>query len=129
MYKFLLLSTISLALVACERQDNTPATSDSNYSPDNTGRNAYNREEVTPSSQSDKSADLTITQKIRQVIIDDSSLSSNAKNVKIVTINGVVTLRGPVNSANEKQKIESFASKTSGVSDVKNELEVVPNKK
>lgn len=77
----------------------------------NTAKNIRDRAEgaVTPLKQGENAADLDMTQKIRQAVTDDSSLSTTAKNVKIITLNGKVTLRGPVESTAEKQKIESIA--------------------
>jgi osmotically-inducible protein OsmY len=55
----------------------------------------------------------------------DKSLSSDAKNIKIITINGVVTLRGPVNTAKEKSTIEAKAQSIAGTTNVDSQLEVV----
>ena len=67
--------------------------------PDNTGRNVRDRSgaTLTPGDQSESEADRTLTQQIRRAVVADDSLSTNAHNIKIITINGVVTLRGPVN--------------------------------
>ena len=54
----------------------------------------------------------------------DKSLSTTAKNIKIITINGIVTLRGPVNDSHEKDKIEAKAQQIAGVNRVDNQLEV-----
>ena len=94
--------------------------------PDNTGRNERDRNEaaVTPMDQSNDPKDVELTQKIRKVVVSDDALSMNAHNVKIVSANGVVTLRGPVNSPEEKAKIEAAAKQAAGASNVRNELEV-----
>src|SRR5687768_2145648 len=75
--------------------------------PDNTGRNTRDRsgQNLTPGDQSNSSGDLELTKNIRQSIVKDSSLSSTAKNVKVISTQGKVTLRGPVNSPEEKMKI------------------------
>jgi osmotically-inducible protein OsmY len=65
-----------------------------------------------------------VTQHIRQAVMKESSLSFTAKNVKIITVNGKVTLRGPVNSAEERATIEAAARKVAGVIQVENLLEV-----
>lgn len=100
------------------------------YDSDNTGRNVRDRydDRVTPFDQSESSEDRTISQQIRQSLMRDDSLSNNAKNIKIITINRVVTLRGPVENSNEKNKIEDKASSVNGVSQVVNQLEVVSHK-
>ena len=74
--------------------------------------------------QGNGSADLKITQQIRQAVVADSSLSFTAKNVKIITSNGRVTLRGPVNSDQERQAIDASARKVAGATNVDNQLEV-----
>jgi osmotically-inducible protein OsmY len=80
---------------------------------------------LTPEDQSQASnADVELTRRIRQELVNDKSLSTNAQNVKIITVNGVATLRGPVESTTEKSKVESLAKKVSGVSGVVNQIEV-----
>ena len=70
-------------------------------------------------------ADRALTQKIRQSIMDDNSLSMNAKNVKIMTVNGVVTLRGTVDTDQEKNEIGKKAKEVVGVKSVDNQLEMI----
>ncbi len=94
--------------------------------PDNTGRNVRDRNEAnkTAGDQSENEADRTITQNIRQALTADDSLSTNAKNVKIITNDGTVTLRGPVKSDKEKVEIEAKAKQVAGVKKVDNQLEI-----
>ena len=94
--------------------------------PDDTGRNERDRQDtaVTPMDQSNDPADLELTQKIRKAVVADDGLSMNAHNVKIIAANGVVVLRGPVESPEEKAKIEATAVKIAGVKNVRNQLEV-----
>ena len=94
--------------------------------PDNTGRNVRDRSgtTLTPGDQSESEADRTLTQEIRRAVVADDSLSTTAKNVKIITVDGVVTLRGPVNSPHEKQVIAAKAQQIAGVNKVDNQLEV-----
>jgi hyperosmotically inducible protein len=68
---------------------------------DDTGRNVRDRDEnaKTADQQSNSKEDLEITRKIRRALVEDKSLSTSAHNVKIVTVDRVVTLRGPVVSA------------------------------
>jgi hyperosmotically inducible protein len=97
--------------------------------PDNTGRNVQDRTgaTLTPGDQSESEADRTLTQRVRQAVVADSSLSTNAHNIKIITLNGVVTLRGPVNSAEEKTNIDAKAQQIAGATKVNNQLEIVAN--
>jgi hyperosmotically inducible periplasmic protein len=93
--------------------------------PDNTGRNTRDRSEgtLTPGDQGGSEADRETTRRIRRAITRNDQLSANAKNIKIITINGKVTLRGPVDSEQEKQTIDSIV-KQSGVTSFDDQLEV-----
>lgn len=93
---------------------------------DDTGRNVRDRNEqaLTAGSQSENEADRLITQKARQAIVADDSLSTNAHNVKIITINGIVTLRGVVNNEREKNIIAQKVRSVNGVRNLDNQLEV-----
>lgn len=93
---------------------------------DNTARNVRDRDEAakTPETQSENATDRNITIAIRRAITSDDSLSTNAHNVKIVTQDQVVTLRGPVDSEAEKSKIAAYAHKAEGVKRVDNQLEI-----
>jgi len=93
---------------------------------DNSEKNKRDRagETKTPVDQSNSPEDLKITQSIRQAVVKDKGLTMTAKNVKIITAGGVVTLRGPVNSAEEKTKIEQLAKAAAGEAKVDNQLEV-----
>lgn len=96
------------------------------FNADNTGKNIRDRNfmTLTPGDQSESAADRTITQRIRQAIMADNSLSTNAQNIKIITINGVVTLRGPVLNAAERDAILSKVKSIQGTMKVDNQLEV-----
>lgn len=96
---------------------------------DNTGRNERDREgtTVTPMDQGESAGDLAITQQIRKAVVANDALSTNAQNVKIITRDGVVTLRGPVKTVAEKVEIGSLASKASGVKQVDNQIEIETN--
>ena len=80
---------------------------------DDTGKNVRDRDEgsVTPMDQSNAEGDVAVTAEIRREIVADDSLSTNAKNVKIVTAGGKVTLRGPVKSAKERERIVASAKR------------------
>jgi hyperosmotically inducible periplasmic protein len=93
---------------------------------DNTGRNERDRDgtTLTPGDQSSNKADVELTRRIREAVVADDSLSTNAHNVKIITINGKVTLRGPVESEAERAKIVATAEQLAGKNKVDNKLEV-----
>ncbi len=106
---------------------NNPPIERQRLEPDNTGVNARDRNDtVTPMDQGNTSAETAITADIRKGVMAESSLSVTAKNVKVMTIGSHVTLRGPVTTAAEKTLIAAVAMRTSGVSDVDNQLEVEP---
>lgn len=94
--------------------------------PDNTKVNKRdtNSLALTPMDQKENETDLKITQQIRQAVMADGSLSFTAKNVKIITQNGKVTLRGPVNTSQERSAIEAAARKVAGTAQVDNQIEV-----
>ena len=100
------------------------------YRADNTGRNVRDRDDktLTPEDQSEKEADRKLTQKIRAAVVEDDSLSTSAHNIKIITVDGVVTLRGPVDSPAERNAINAKAVKIAGAGKVKNQLETAPKK-
>jgi hyperosmotically inducible protein len=83
-----------------------------------------NNTTLTPEDQKETESDIKITADIRQAIIKNKSLSVDAQNVKIITRNGVVTLRGPVESKKESKKLKKIAKHTPGVSKVDNQLEI-----
>ena len=93
---------------------------------DNTARTARDLEgtTLTPMDQGGSESDRTITQQIRKAVMTKNGLSTNAQNVKIITIDSVVTLRGPVKTASEKSTIVAFATKTAGVKRVDDQLDV-----
>jgi osmotically-inducible protein OsmY len=97
---------------------------------DNTAKNERDRsgETQTSGDQSNSPGDLKITAAIRQAIVGEKSLSMTAKNVKIITADGMVTLRGPVNSAEEKAMIAKLAHSAAGGAKIDNQLEVKASK-
>jgi len=90
-----------------QNQDQTPATAD--------------QQKMNP-------ADRAITQKIRKAIHDDNTLSTYAHNIKIITRDGKVALRGPVRTQNEKAGLEAQAIRVAGQNNVTDLLEVAPSK-
>jgi hyperosmotically inducible protein len=93
---------------------------------DNTARNVADRDGTapTPLDQGGSEGDRAITQHIRQAVTGNDSLSMNAHNVKIITQDGVVTLRGPVETEAEKSVVVAAAQSTPGVQRVDDRLEV-----
>ena len=110
-----LLSTAAIVGLAWSQDPNA----------DNTEKNTRDRDDQsqTATDQSNDPADIKITADIRKMVVNDGSLSMMAKNVKIITIDGVVTLRGPVETEKEKAAIESHA-KHGGAKKITNELEI-----
>jgi hyperosmotically inducible protein len=96
--------------------------------PDNTKVNKGDRKKSEPTAdqQDNNRSDLDITKRIRESVIKDKSLSTYAHNVKIITVGGMVTLKGPVRSDAEKRSIEEKAAAVVGPSKVTSELAVKP---
>ena len=94
--------------------------------PDNTATNERDRsgETKTSGDQSNSSADLKVTQAIRRALMKDRDLSTMAKNIKVVTANGQVTLRGPVKTVQEKTKVDQIARSAAGGARIDDQLEV-----
>ena len=111
------LNAVSLAALAADNEKTKP---------DNTATNERDRsgETKTSGDQSNNSADLKITQAIRQALMKDDQLSMTAKNIKIITANGQVTLRGPVKTAQEKSKIDQLARSAASGAKIENQLDV-----
>jgi osmotically-inducible protein OsmY len=97
-----------------------------NADADDTARNVRDRDEAakTPMAQSSSEQDLEITRQIRQRISAEEAFSTDAANVKVITEDAVVTLRGPVETDREKEVIAAIARDTAGVTRVDDQLEV-----
>ena len=93
---------------------------------DNTKANSTDRlaSAKTPLDQSNDKEAIDVTASIRRAVLDDKSLSTSAHNVKIVTNGDVVTLRGSVESAEEKKRIEALATKVATDKQVRNEISI-----
>ena len=104
----------------------TLTADDKKAEPDNTETNERDRsgQTLTSGDQSNSPADLKTTQAIRRAVMKDDGLSMTAKNIKITTANGQVTLRGPVNTAEEKSQIDQLAKSAAGAAKIENQLEV-----
>jgi hypothetical protein len=96
--------------------------------PTNTGINERDQNQVakTPVEQGNNKKDIDITAGIRQKIVNHEGMSINGRNVKIITDGGRVTLRGPVNSQEEKDLIAQFAKDVAGEANVENQLDLAP---
>jgi hyperosmotically inducible periplasmic protein len=105
-----------------------PSTQQASPAPDNTKVNERDRSQNEPTAdqQKDNRSDRDITQQIRQSIMKDKSLSTYAHNIKIVTKDGQVTLKGPVRSEDEKQAIEAKAAEVARDGKVTSELNIKP---
>ena len=117
--QFVLLSSLGLLWAQPGAQD---------QSADNTKVNQRDRNdsEATADKQKENSTDRQLTQQIRKALVKDKSLSTYAHNVKVISQNGMVTLKGPVKSEEEKQAIEAKAAQIAGADKVTNQLEVAP---
>jgi osmotically-inducible protein OsmY len=122
-----LIAAAALALLtaAADAQNSAPA-------PDNSKANANSMNSTdstsTAQGQSNSPADITLAQQIRKSVIADKSLSTYAHNVKIVAVNGAVTLNGVVRDSREKSVIETKAQALAGKGNVTDDLTIVPPK-
>jgi osmotically-inducible protein OsmY len=134
--KAILSGLLCLSLLGCGRPSsnvpvkhavNTPGGAHAANSDDksNTALNARDRDgkEKTPIDQNENQADIDTTASIRKRVMAEK-LSTEAHNVKIITQNGQVTLRGPVKSEEEKESIEAVARDIAGAGNVESKLEV-----
>jgi len=114
--KKLLLATAAMGFMLSACESNTPTSRSTESTV--TDRNAA------PTIQAEKKSDLDITQRIKKSIDDDKSLSPKARNIKILAVEGKVTLSGSVSSDQEKSTIARIVKNTSGVKNVDNQLKV-----
>lgn len=123
----LLLALGSLFFCASLVATPVPGKQDPQTPPDNTKQN---KDQTSPTADQQKMnpADRAITQKIRKAIHEDTTLSTYAHNIKIITQDGKVTLRGPVRSDDEKTNIEAKAIAVAGQGNVTDQLEIAPPK-
>ena len=130
---------VCVLLAGCKENANSSANSPSMSRPDtnaamadadNTRKNVRDRNDatLTPGDQGNSETDRDLTRKIRKAIVSGpNDFSVTAKNVKIITANGKVTLRGPVNTAAEKTGIVAIAKLVAGEGSVDDQLEVKTN--
>lgn len=124
----LLIAAVLSAAVALSAPGLAFAAEDTATKPDNTRMNKQENKEATAEQQSESKADREITKKIRRAVVKNKSLSLYAHNVKIITHDGMVTLKGPVRDEKEKKIVERAAAKVAGKEKVTSELEIAPEK-
>ena len=119
---------LAFLVVGCSKNDmskNEPSKPAA-VAADNSAQNERDRNDATKTAgdQAENEADRTISQNIRRAVVADDSVSTNGKNVKIITNDGTVTLRGPVKNDKEKTNIAAKAQQIAGVKRVDNQLEI-----
>ena len=121
-----IIKRTSVTLAGVTIMNLTALAADQKVDANNTATNQRDRsgETKTSGDQSNTSADLQITQAIRRGLMKDDNLSSDAKNIKVITANGQVTLRGPVNNAREKTKVEQIAKSAASGAQIVDQLDV-----
>lgn len=95
--------------------------------PDNTKINQRDRDKTEPTAEKQKESksDRELARQVRRALVKDKSLSTYAHNIKVIAQNGVITLKGPVHSDQEKQAVEAKAAEAAGgVDKIKSEIEV-----
>jgi len=129
--KILTLTLTLMALVGIAAPNVSAGSSDylpasDKSAPDNSARNVRDRDShnMLPTDQSNKPEDVDLTRRVRQALESDNNLSIDAKNIKIISSDGVVWLRGPVKDAHEKVTIVRAAREIAGARNVHNELEI-----
>ena len=133
--KYLSLALLSgFGLLGCDKpisstsDQTTNGTTSTFVDRDNTVVNKRDRDTnaKTPMDQNENKVDIGITASIRKSVVD-TKMSTNAQNVKIITQDRNVTLRGPVKTEEEKTRIEEIARNVAGVKAVDSQLEVEKN--
>jgi osmotically-inducible protein OsmY len=115
-----LLALVCLVAVAQQDASQVPA--------DNTRVNQRDRNEASPTAdqQKENPTDRELARQIRRALTKDKSLSTNAHNVKVIAQGGAVTLKGPVNSEDEKKAVEAKAAEIAGSDKVTSQIEIAP---
>lgn len=122
--QFLFASTLLAGVLAVTTVTAQTVDAATKQDATNTKANASdrNKDAKTPLDQSNDKESLDVTAGIRRAVLEDKSLSTSAHNIKIVTNGDVVTLRGPVENADEKKRVESLAVKVATGKQVRNEI-------
>ena len=125
-----LLSLIALAgapaLLPAQQADKTAQAPTETQPADNTRANRADRSAGGPTADQAKNnpSDRDLMKKIRKDIVSDKSLSTYAHNVKVIADHGKVTLKGPVQSDDERKSIEAKAAAVAGAENVTNDITV-----
>ena len=114
----MLIAGFSASMLLYGQTPTTPAA------PDNTRTNKTDNAKPTADQQGQTKSDVEITRQIRELVTKDKQLSTNAKNVKITTQGGNVTLAGPVASEDEKKSVEEKANQVAGASHVTSKIQI-----
>lgn len=95
---------------------------------DNTKVNQRDRNQAEPTAdqQKETKSDRELARQIRQALVQDKALSTSAHNLKVIAQNGMVTLKGPVKSEDEKHAVETKAAQIAGTDKVTSEIQVAP---
>jgi osmotically-inducible protein OsmY len=109
---------IVTSMTALAQDDASP------MAPDNTGANGSMQQSPTADQAGQQLSDRQIMQKIRSSVVGDKSLSMYAHNVKIISSNGKVVLKGPVRSDDEKTKIDAAATAVVGAQNVTDQMTI-----
>jgi hyperosmotically inducible periplasmic protein len=123
--RLLLLQFVLIGVLGLAWAQQDSATPDQ-ASPDNTKVNQRDRDKSQPTAdqQKENKSDRELARKVRRALVQDKSLSTSAHNVKVVAQDGMVTLKGPVRSDQEKQAVEAKAAEVAGADKVTNQIEV-----
>ncbi len=119
-----LLYASLLLLVGCETHEKPRADSTQNGQIANQTETS-DQKALTPFDQSESKDDRMLTQQIRKMLMDDDRLSTSAKNIKVITINGVVTLKGELKDKEEKMTIVEKIKKIPGIRKIDDHLGTV----
>jgi hyperosmotically inducible periplasmic protein len=122
--RVVLCASISLALLSFSNplHINLAAAQAASSQPDNSAQNK--NQAATADNQSNAKADRELAAQARKAIIADKDLSTYAHNVKVIVVNGTITLKGPVKSDNERQKVAADVASVSSPDKVANQLTV-----
>ena len=123
--KLLLLQFVVFGVLGLAWAQQDSATP-SQAPPDNTKVNQRdrNKSEPTADQQKENKSDRELARQVRRALVQDKTLSTYAHNVKVVAQNGMVTLKGPVHSDQEKQAVEAKAAEIAGADKITNQIEV-----
>ncbi len=123
-----LLALLSLGALpkALAHPSGAQSNSSMQSTPDNSAINARDKDRatLTPEQQSNTASDRKLLASVRTAVVHDRSLSATAHNAKIMVASGAVTLRGPVNTSAEKDRVENLVKQVDGVERVDNQLDV-----